>query len=224
MEREEAKVTIKVMLVDDHEVVRKGLLYLLAAQSDMEVVGEAGQGQAAVSLAKILQPDVVLMDLIMPGMDGIEAIQQLRGECPNTKVIVLTSFSGSDHVLPAIRAGAQGYLLKDVHPDELIRAIRGVHQGHAQLHPSATDQLMAHVTSPVQEKPGKGAADELTPRELEVLRHIAGGMSNKEIAAAFGIAEKTVKTHVTNLLSKLGLADRTQAAVYAVRNGLADPE
>ncbi|OPA77720.1 DNA-binding response regulator [Paenibacillus selenitireducens] len=218
-------MSIKVLIVDDHAIVIRGLQYYLHTQPDIELVGEATSGKEAIEKIEELQPDVVLMDLLMPGMTGIEATQQIRTKHPNTKVIVLTSFSDHDHVLPAIQAGANGYLLKDIQPDELVQAIRGVYQGQAQLHPRVTEQLMSHLV----EKPVNPSVEEeehnldvLTPREKEVLQSVALGKSNKEIAAAFHITEKTVKTHVSNILSKLGLTARTQAAIIAIKHGLTD--
>ncbi|MCC8438549.1 response regulator transcription factor [Brevibacillus sp. M2.1A] len=218
-------MSIKVFIVDDHSMVIRGLQYFLHTQSDIELVGEATSGEEAIEKIGELQPDVVLMDLLMPGMSGIEATQQIRVKYPETKVIVLTSFSDHDHTLSAIQAGANGYLLKDIQPKELVQAIRGVHQGQAQLHPLVTEQLMSHLV----QKPATPSVtedenniDTLTPREKEVLQYVAHGKSNKEIAAAFHITEKTVKTHVSNILSKLGLTARTQAAIFAIKHGLTD--
>lgn len=210
---------IKILLADDHNMVRKGLQVFLGTQPDLVVVGEAASGQETLEKAEQLLPDVVLMDLNMPVLNGIEAAQKLKLSHPDIKVIVLTSFSDQEHVVPAIRAGARGYLLKDIEPEELVRAIRRVHQGQVELHPDVAGQLMNLVT----EKPKEPFADpvaELTGREREVLRLIATGKSNKEISEALHITEKTVKTHVSNLLSKLELTDRTQAAIYAVKHGL----
>lgn len=218
-------MAIRVLLVDDHALVRRGLHFFLSTQPDIKLVGEAGDGQEALQQVAKLRPDVVLMDLVMPGMDGIEATQQIRNQYPDVQVIMLTSFSEQDQVMPAIRAGAVGYLLKDVQPDELVSAIRGAHQGQAQLHPKVANQLMAALAGPAPAAapvPAPVPRDALTTREEDVLRLIAQGKSNKEIAVALHIAEKTVKTHVSNILSKLGLADRTQAAIYAVKQGLAE--
>ncbi|AJY77987.1 LuxR family transcriptional regulator [Paenibacillus beijingensis] len=203
-------------------MVRKGLQVFLNTQSDMELVGEASNGLETLDKAAALQPDVILMDLNMPGLNGIEATKQIKAAFPNVKVIVLTSFSDQDHVLPAIRAGAKGYLLKDVEPEELARAIRRVYQGQVELHPEAAGQLMDLIAEAEPPKPPERNPDllaELTKREQEVLRLIASGKSNKEIAEILVITEKTVKTHVSHVLNKLGMADRTQAAIYAIKYG-----
>lgn len=207
---------IKLLLADDHLMVRKGLRLFLQTQKDIEIVGEAATGQEAVDLAMKLKPDVILMDLIMPEMDGIEATKQLKQQQPSIKIIILTSFSDQDHVLPAIKAGAEGYQLKDIDPDELIFTIRSAFKGHRHLHPQATNQLITHMTSPTDEDEAP-RLELLTPREQDVLREITTGKSNKEIATALYITEKTVKTHVSSILSKLGLHDRTQAALLATR-------
>ena len=210
---------ISVLVVDDHAVVRQGLRTFLELQDDIEVVGEAGDGEAALAAVAALRPDVVLMDLVMPRLDGVSAIERLRELAPATRVIVLTSFLDEDKVLPAVRAGAAGYLLKDVQPAELVRAIRMVDRGEALLHPAVAARVMAEIA-------GDGARTErhdlLTARELEVLALLARGRANKAIAFELGCAEKTVKTHVGNILGKLGLSDRTQAALYAVREGLVE--
>ncbi|WP_082084112.1 response regulator [Paenibacillus beijingensis] len=215
-------MTIRLLLADDHAMVRKGLQVFLNTQSDMELVGEASNGLETLDKAAALQPDVILMDLNMPGLNGIEATKQIKAAFPNVKVIVLTSFSDQDHVLPAIRAGAKGYLLKDVEPEELARAIRRVYQGQVELHPEAAGQLMDLIAEAEPPKPPERNPDllaELTKREQEVLRLIASGKSNKEIAEILVITEKTVKTHVSHVLNKLGMADRTQAAIYAIKYG-----
>jgi DNA-binding NarL/FixJ family response regulator len=213
-------MSIRVLLVDDHAVVLKGLHYFLGTQTGIELIGEASNGEEALQKVKELLPDVVVMDLIMPVMNGIEATRQIKQLHPDVKVIVLTTFSDQDHVLPAIRAGANGYLLKDVQPEELVLAIRGAHSGQAQLHPRITDQLMAHLAAPEPAVEGASCIDSLTAREREILLLLAEGKSNKEIAAQCHITEKTVKTHVSHVLSKLELSDRTQAAIYAVKKGL----
>ncbi|MCG7377591.1 response regulator transcription factor [Paenibacillus sp. ACRSA] len=237
---------MRILLADDHAMVRRGLHVFLSTQSDMVVVGEASDGQEALQQAAELEPDVVLMDLHMPVLDGIETARQLRVLTPSIRIIVLTSFSDQDHVVPAVRAGVKGYLLKDIEPEDLAVAIRNVHAGQVELHPAAAGQLMHVMASaelsmneqqlslkqteqqPVQEQrqdkdmEAQASAqdlDTLTRREREVLGLIAQGLSNKEIAAQLVITEKTVKTHVSHLLDKLGLSDRTQAAIYAVRKG-----
>ena len=209
---------IRVLVVDDHVVVRQGLRTFLEVQDDIEVVGEAGDGTAAVEQAEALRPDVILLDLIMPGTDGIEAMRRLR-DCGNpARVLVITSFTEPAKVVPAIRAGAAGYLYKDVEPGGLAQAIRAVHTGQVLLAPEVAATLLAG--EPVEAGPAT-ARGMLTDREREVLAEIARGRSNREIARALVVSEKTVKTHVSSILMKLGLADRTQAAVYAVRHGLA---
>ncbi len=210
---------IRVLIVDDHAVVRQGLQAFLQTQDDVDVVGEAADGEEAVRQVRELVPDVVLMDLVMPKLDGIAAIGEMRALSPSTKVIVLTSFADDEKVFAAVKAGAAGYLLKDVQPQELGEAIRTVYRGAAQLHPTVAAKLMQEVAESGRQP---AALDSLTDREMDVLRLIARGMSNKEIALELGVAEKTVKTHVSNILQKLHLADRTQAALYAVRERLVD--
>ncbi|MEW9051294.1 MAG: response regulator transcription factor [Neobacillus sp.] len=205
-------MNIRILIVDDHHVVRRGLIFFLKTQANFEIVGEARNGLEAVEMAGKLRPDLILMDLVMPVMDGIEATKQIKQEQPQMKIIILTSFSDHDHVIPAIEAGASGYQLKDVEPDELVKSIIHVMEGDNQLHPKATSRLLNHMNR--DRKP----LDELTKREREVLVEIASGKSNKEIASSLYITEKTVKTHVSSILAKLALADRTQAALYAVRN------
>lgn len=209
---------IKVLLVDDHLMVLRGLRFFLSTQADIEIVGEANNGQDALEKVEQLQPDVVLMDLIMPVMDGIEATKQIKGKFPQVKVIMLTSFADQDHVLPALRAGAEGYQLKDIEPDELVKTIKGAYQGQKQLHPQATNLLLSHVTVDETKKDDYADFEQLTPREKDVLEQISLGKSNKEIAADLFITEKTVKTHVSSILSKLDLHDRTQAAILAMKN------
>jgi len=208
---------IRVLVVDDHAVVRQGLRTFLELQDDIEVVGEAADGEQALASAAALEPDVVLMDLVMPRLDGVSALQRLRERAPATRVIVLTSFLDDDKVLPAVRAGAAGYLLKDVQPAELVRAIRMVDRGEALLHPAVAARVLREIAG---DDTRAERNELLTPRELEVLALLAGGHANKAIARELGVAEKTVKTHVGNILGKLGLSDRTQAALYAVREGL----
>jgi len=214
-------VKIKVLLVDDHTVVLKGLAFFLNTQEDFELVGEANNGKEALVKVGETSPDVVLMDLYMPEMDGIEATSCIKKEYPNVKVIVLTSFSDQAHVLPALKAGASGYILKDVEPDQLVEAIRSAYKGNIQLHPEIANALLSQ-TLPQEEKEEESFVhvDVLTARENEVLQLLAKGMSNKEIASVLVITEKTVKAHVSSILSKLHLSDRTQAALYAVKNGI----
>jgi NarL family two-component system response regulator LiaR len=211
---------IRVLIVDDHRVVRQGLRTFLELQEDVVVVGEASDGLSAVEMVRNLQPDVVLMDLVMPGMDGIAATRQVRAMGTPTKVITLTSFNEDDKVFPSIQAGACSYLLKDVTPEDLVDAIRAAHRGETRLHPDITKKLMEKVAQP----PRFGREDQvenLTERELEVVRLVAQGYSNQAIAQELVISEKTVKTHVSNILSKLQLEDRTQLAIYAIKKDLA---
>jgi DNA-binding NarL/FixJ family response regulator len=210
---------IRVLIADDHAVVRQGLRTFLDLQDDIEVIAEAADGEAALDAARREHPDVVLLDLVMPRLAGVAALRRLREVAPEARVIVLTSFGDDERLFAALRAGACGYLLKDVEPAELVRAIRTAHAGHSPLSPAVAARVIDELA---HGGPRAGAADELTPRELEVLRLIARGRSNKVIALELGMAEKTVKTHVSHLLAKLGLSDRTQAALYAVREGLAD--
>ncbi len=204
---------IRVLIADDHAVVRRGLRTFLELQEDIEVVGEAADGAGSVAAAGRLTPDVILMDLSMPGVSGVEAIRQLGAGPTAVRVLVVTSFTDPRVVVPAVRAGAAGVVYKDIAPTDLAAAIRSVHAGHVLLPPDVATALMAPATS--------GRAGSLTAREQDVLAEIAAGRSNREIARALSLAEKTVKTHVSNVLMKLGVADRTQAALYAVRNGLA---
>lgn len=207
---------MRLLLVDDHEVVRTGLRTFFELQPDMAVVGEAGTGEEALAMVPALRPDIVLLDLVLPGMTGVATAQRLREQHPEVKVVALTSFSGQDSVLPAVRAGVAGYLLKDVGPAELADALRTVHAGGSPLHPQVAATVMHSVTG--------ATVDPLTAREREVLRLIARGLSNRLIARELVLAEKTVKAHVSAVLSKLGVADRTQAALLAVREGMIDQE
>jgi DNA-binding NarL/FixJ family response regulator len=210
---------ISVLIADDHAVVRQGLRTFLELHDDIEVVGEAADGEQALEAVAALAPDVVLMDLVMPGIGGIGAIEALRERGSPARVIVLTSFLDEDKVLPAVRAGAAGYVLKDTEPAELVRAIRIVDGGEALLHPAVAARVLREV---VGDGARRSRHERLTPREREVLALVARGRANKAIALDLGVAEKTVKTHVGNILGKLGLSDRTQAALYAVREGLAE--
>jgi len=207
---------IRVLIVDDHAVVREGLRTFLELQEGIEVAGEASDGHDAIRAAERLRPDVVLMDLVMPNLDGVGAMRELRQRVPAARVIVLTSFLDDERLLPAVRAGAAGYLLKNVQPQELARAIRTAAAGGALLDPAVAARLVEALEEDGRDK----RADQLTPREREVLVLIGRGYANKRIALELGIAEKTVKTHVGNVLSKLGVSDRTQAALYAARLGL----
>ena len=213
---------VRVLIVDDHQVVRQGLRTFLGLHPEIVVVGEAADGLAAVELAEQLEPDVILMDLVMPGLDGIAATRQIKALRPRTQVVALTSFTEDDKVIPAIQAGASSYLLKDVAPDALVEAILAVHRGEARLHPEIARKLMERVARPSPAPQEAGASVEgLTTRELEVIRLVAQGRSNQDIARDLVISEKTVKTHVSNILGKLNLEDRTQLAIYALKSGLA---
>ncbi|MGO4696758.1 response regulator [Paenibacillus sp. 2TAB26] len=213
-------MTIKILLVDDHQIVLKGISFFLSMQPDFELVGEANNGKEAVEKAAELKPDIILMDLNMPIMDGIEASNLIARQNPDIKVLVLTSFSDRSHIVPALQSGAAGYMLKDVEPDQLAEAIRSAYKGNIQLHPDIASALLAQVSpqiSSVKGLPIRELSEILTPRELEVLQLLTKGMSNKDIAHSLTVAEKTVKTHVSSILSKLDLTDRTQAALYAVQ-------
>lgn len=208
-------MAIRIMIADDHAVVRQGLRMFLTLDPTLEIVGEATNGKEALQQAREIKPDVVLMDLLMPVMDGIEATAAIKRELPDTEVIALTSVLEDSSVIGAIRAGALGYLLKDTKAEELIQAIKAAYEGQVQLSPQAAARLMREVRAP--ESP-----ETLTERETEVLRLLAEGHSNKEIAQILTIGEKTVKTHVSSILAKLNVSSRTQAALYAVRIGLVD--
>lgn len=220
---------IRILIVDDHAIVRQGLRTFLDLQGDMEVVGEGENGVQAVELALHLHPDIVLLDLVMPNMDGVEATRRILECSPKTRVLILTSFGEDDKVFPAIRYGAQGYLLKDIHPNDLVKAVREAYQGKVQLHPDITKKLLSAVATSTNEIPSvfdglslnqKSISTTLTGREQEVLCLIARGMNNREIAEKMVISEKTVKTHVSNILGKLHVEDRTQAAIWALKHGL----
>jgi NarL family two-component system response regulator LiaR len=212
---------IRVLIVDDHAVVREGLRKFLELQDGLEIVGEAGDGEEALGVAERLAPDVILMDLVMPKLDGVEAMRELRSRLPACRVIVLTSYADDERLLPAIRAGAAGYLLKNVQPMELARAVRAAHAGETLLDPVVATRLVETIAQAPEQTPPD---DRLTPREREVLELLARGLSNKRIALELGVAEKTVKTHVSHVLEKLAVSDRTQAALYAVRAGLLGPK
>ncbi|MBN1658027.1 MAG: response regulator transcription factor [Anaerolineae bacterium] len=209
---------IRVFVAEDHVIVRKGVCALLTLEPGIDVVGEAGNGHEAVRGIERTRPDVILMDLVMPEMDGIEAIQQVVVRWPEARILVLTSFATDDKVFPAIKAGALGYLLKDSDPGEVVDAIRQVYQGEPSLHPRIAWKVMQELSRPRAEPP---TTDPLTEREVEVLRLVAQGKSNRDIAGELSVAEGTVRVHVSNILGKLHLASRTQATLYALREGLA---
>jgi NarL family two-component system response regulator LiaR len=210
---------IRVYITDDHQIVRRGIRQLLSTEAGIEVVGEASNGKDAVADMDKLKPDIVLMDLVMPVMDGIEAIRQIKAGHPSIQILVLTSFATDDKVFPAIKAGALGYLIKDTSPDELINAIHQVHKGEPTLHPSIAQKLLKEISHSPDDAPV--SPDPLTDRELEVLKLISRGLSNQEIAETLVVSVATVYTHVSRVLDKLHLASRTQAALYALREGLA---
>jgi NarL family two-component system response regulator LiaR len=210
---------IRVLIVDDHGIVRKGTQALLAAVPDIEVVGEAGDGKMAVTQAQTLQPDVILMDMVMPKMDGITAIKKILAQQPHIRIIALTSFTGDDKVFPAIKAGALGYFLKDAPPEQLVEAIRQVHRGEPSLPPAIARRVLQELGRPETSTP---SLDPLTERETEVLKLVATGQTNQQIADQLSISEITVRTHVSNLLTKLHLDNRVQATLYALREGLAE--
>jgi NarL family two-component system response regulator LiaR len=209
---------IRVFITEDHAIVRKGVRNLLSLEKDIEVVGEAVNGQEAVSKVSELDPDVILMDLMMPGMDGIQAIRRIKTDHPDAKVLVLTSFATDDKIFPAIKAGALGYLLKDSDPAELVTAIRQVNAGECSLHPVIARKVLQELNLSPKQSPGSQL---LTVREVEVLRMVAQGKSNRQIADELVISLGTVRAHLSNILSKLHLASRTQATLYALREGLA---
>jgi NarL family two-component system response regulator LiaR len=209
---------IRVLIVDDHAIVRKGIRALLATKRDIQVIGEARDGAEAVNQAQTLHPDVILMDLMMPKMNGIQATHAITAGQPEVRVLVLTSFAADEQIFPAIKAGALGYLLKDSGPQELVQAIRQVFHGEPSLDPSVARKVLYEISSPPQ-KPL--TPDPLTARELDILRLVAQGKSNKEIAETSFIADETVHSHVSNILNKLHLASRTQAALSALKEGIA---
>jgi DNA-binding NarL/FixJ family response regulator len=228
---------IRILIVDDHQIVRQGLRTFLELHEDMSVVGEASDGQVAVEMVRQAPPDVVLMDLMMPRLDGVAATKQIMEMDVHTRVIALTSFAEDTQVFPAIQAGASSYLLKDVSPDELVDAVRAASRGEPRLHPDVARKLMEAMRTPQPSGPDTDAhsapspaadrgssASDLTEREREVIRLVAQGKSNREIASQYYISEKTVKTHISHILAKLGLKDRTQLAIFAIRNGLAEAD
>ena len=209
---------IRVLLTDDHAIVRKGVRALLSTERDIRVIGEASSGSEAVTQAEVLQPDVILMDLVMPNHDVIEATRQITSRSPATRILVLTSFAADEKVFPAIKAGALGYLLKDSGPEELVGAIRKVYRGEPSLESSIARKLLMELAQPPKQQPL--TTNPLTEREFDVLRLLAQGCSNKEIALKLAVSELTVRTHVSNILSKLHLASRTQAALYSLQKGI----
>jgi NarL family two-component system response regulator LiaR len=215
----ETNGSIQVFIADDHLIVREGIKALLSTEDDIDVIGDAGDGRSAVDEVTRLKPDVILMDLLMPGMDGIEAIGHIKDHQPDARILVLTSFATDDKVFPALRAGATGFLLKDSPPKMLVDGIRQVYRGESWLHPKIARKVLQELTKPKDEKT---AANQLTARELEVLRLLAQGYSNQDMADQLVLSEATVRTHVSHILSKLHLASRTQAALYALRKGLAN--
>jgi NarL family two-component system response regulator LiaR len=213
--------TIRVLIADDHAIVRQGLKSLIDYEPGLEVVGEAANGLQAVEQARALQPDVILLDLVMPRMGGLEAISEIKRENPEARILVLTSFAEDEQVFPAIKAGALGYLLKDTSPGELLQAIEAVSQGETSLHPTVARMLVKEISQPPPLPP---TVEPLTPREMEVLGLVAQGLTNQEIADRLVISERTVRNHVSNILGKLHLANRVQAALYALREGMVDQE
>ena len=213
--------SIRVLIVDDHGIVRKGIRALLAEIDGIEVVGEASDGREAIAQAEALTPDVILMDLLMPGTDGIEATRQIASGEAGPRILVLTSFASDDKVFPAIKAGALGYLLKDSEPVDLVQAIRQVHRGEPSLQPSIAHKVLQELQHPSRRQP---TTDPLTAREMEVLRLVAKGFSNPEVAEKLTVTEATVRTHVSNILSKLHLANRVQATLYALQEGITSLE
>lgn len=212
---------IRVLIVDDHPVVRRGLRSLIRVKVGLELVGEAADGAQAVEMARALQPDVILIDLVMPRKGGLEAIAEIKAHNPRARILVLTSFADDDQVFPAIKAGALGYLLKDSSPKMLLQAIHAVYRGETSLHPTIARKLIQELHQPPALPPTEAP---LTEREVEILRLVAQGLSNHEIAANIAVTEGTVRIHISNILSKLHLANRTQAALYALRTGLASLE
>ncbi len=210
---------IRVLIADDHQVVRQGLRTFLELHDDIEVVGEAGDGVTALDMVRSLKPDVVLMDLVMPGMDGVTATREIKAFAPHAEIIVLTSFTEDDRVLAVIEAGASSYLLKDVSPDELVSAIRAVRAGGTRLHPDIARKLLAQIAHPTPSAQSALKSD-LTEREHDVISLVAQGLTNQEIADRLAISSKTVKTHISNVLGRLKLEDRTQLAIFALKNGL----
>jgi two-component system, NarL family, response regulator LiaR len=210
--------SIRILIADDHAIVREGLRALIATEPGLELVAEASDGVEAVEKVRTLKPDIILLDMMMPRKDGLDAIHDIIAENPDARILVLTSFAEDEKVFPAIKAGALGYLLKDSSPQDLLQAIRTVHRGEASLHPAIARKLMRELNQPPSLPP---TTDPLTEREVEVLKQVAQGLSNDEIAEKLVVSERTVRTHVSHILDKLHLANRTQLALYAVREGIA---
>lgn len=215
------KQPIRILIADDHPVVRRGFRYLIESMPNLELVGEAEEGGKAIELAQRLKPDVILLDLVMPNIDGLTALQIIKQNDPDARILVVTSFADDDKVFPAIKAGASGYLLKDTSPEALVQAIENVYQGQGSLHPTIARKLMQELHQPPSLPP---TADPLTKREVEVLKLVARGLSNPNIAAKLGITQGTVRVHINRLLGKLHLANRTQAALYAIQEGFIDSD
>ena len=213
--------TIRVLIADDHAVVREGLRWMISTEPGLELVGEAADGVEAADKARALQPDVILMDLVMPRKDGIEAIEEIVDERPAARILVLTSFAEDEKVFAAVKSGALGYLIKDSSPQELMQAIRDVHRGEPSMDPAIAQKLMRELQRSTRSPEQPLTEEPLTEREVEVLRWVAQGLSNQEIADRLVVSERTVRSHVSNILDKLHLANRTQAALYALREGLA---
>jgi NarL family two-component system response regulator LiaR len=213
--------TIRVLIADDHAVLREGLRWLISTEPGMELVGEAANGTEAVEKARSLQPDVILLDLLMPRKDGIEAIGEIAAEGPDARILVLTSFAEDEKVFAAVKGGALGYLMKDSSPQDLMEAIRGVYHGEPSMDPSIAQKLMREIRRTARQPDLPPTERPLTEREVAVLKLVSQGLSNQAIADELAVSERTVRTHVTNVLEKLHLANRTQAALYALREGLA---
>lgn len=214
------KSVIRILIVDDHAIVRKGIRALLQTEVDIEIVGEACDGEEVVEAAVQLYPDVILMDLVMPKLDGVEAIHKILSLRPEIRILVLTSFATEDKIFPVIKAGAMGYLLKDTYPEDLIRAIRQVYNGESPLHPTVARKLLQGITTPSEEI----SSEPLSKREIAVLQLLAEGLSNRQISVRLIIREATVRTHVSRILNKLQLTSRTQAALYALHRGITSLE